>query len=155
MLLFIFIAGQELANKVLIEQQKTVEYQSTDRVMKHSTFVDLCKKVVGTEPDTVSVVELWLLKEKMIVNVKQENQEIVKFCQKGETLTETDVGILRYTQIRSWLTTKNNSYTHALISIKESVRSLSNQVCQLQERSVQYVIDPVVLLGLHKDFFFF
>ena len=73
-----------------------MEYLSTDRVMKHSTFVDLCKKVVGTAPDTVSVVELWLLKDKAIVKAKQENQEIVKFCQKGETLMETDVGILRY-----------------------------------------------------------
>ena len=85
-----------------------MEYQSTDRVMKYRNFVDLCKKVVGAEPDTMSVVELWLLKEKMIVKAKQEKQEIVKFCQKGETLTETDVGILRYVviQIGSWLTTK-------------------------------------------------
>lgn len=63
--------------------------------MKHSSFVDLCKEALGTESDSVSVVELWLLKEKKIVKANKGNQEIVKFCEKGETLTETDIGILR------------------------------------------------------------
>ena len=88
---------QELANRVIAEHQKTVEFQSTDRVIKHSSFVDLCTTVVGV--DNVSVVEMWLLKENRIVKATttaQGEQEIVKFCTKGDTITETDVGILRY-----------------------------------------------------------
>ena len=81
---------------MVTEHQKTVEFQSTDRVLKYSSFVELCKAAVGV--DNVSVVEMWLLKENRIVKASttQGNQEIVKFCTKGETITETDIGILRY-----------------------------------------------------------
>lgn len=87
---------QELADRVVAEHQKTVEFQSTDRVLKHSSFVDLCKTAAGV--DNVSVLEMWLLKEKRIVKATtpQGDQEIVKFCMKGDSITETDRGILRY-----------------------------------------------------------
>ena len=58
--------------------------------------MDLCKTAVSV--DNVSVVEMWLLKENRIAKATtpQGDQEIIKFCTKGDTVTETDVGILRY-----------------------------------------------------------
>ena len=92
------ICFQELANRVVAEHQKRVEFQSTDRVLKHSSFVDLCKTAIGV--DNVSTVEMWLLKENRIAKATattpQGDQEIVKFCTKGDAITETDIGILRY-----------------------------------------------------------
>ena len=84
---------------MVAEQQKTVEYRSTDRVMKHSNFVELCKTIAGTEAENLSVLEVWLIKEKKIAKAKWGNQEIVKFCERGETITDSDLEILRYMQL--------------------------------------------------------
>ena len=61
----------------------------------------MCKSAVGV--DNVSVVEMWLLRENRIAKAPtpQGDQDIVKFCTKGETITETDRGILRYVHIYS------------------------------------------------------
>ena len=58
--------------------------------------MDLCKTAVGV--DNVSTVEMWLLKENRIAKATtpQGDQEIIKFCTKGDAITETDIGILRY-----------------------------------------------------------
>ena len=58
--------------------------------------MELCKAAVGM--DNVSMVEMWLLKKNRIVKTSttQSDQEIVKFCTNGDTITETDIGILRY-----------------------------------------------------------
>lgn len=78
--------------------QKTVVFRATDRIVKHSSFVDLCASAVGLS--NAAVVEIWLLKEHRIVKTAAASlgrqEVVVKFCTKGETITETDVGILRY-----------------------------------------------------------
>ena len=86
---------KELANTVVAEHQKTVEYCSTDRVMSYSSFVDICKKAAGMDGESLAAIELWLLKERRIVKVADGRREVVKFCEKGESVTETDIGILR------------------------------------------------------------
>ena len=102
-----FSGMQELAEKVIAEQLKTVQYKSTDNVMKHSSFVELCRRAIGSEsPANVSVVELWLLKEKKIAKAMWGNRDVIKFCEKREAITNTDREILRYIIVCNIIVTK-------------------------------------------------
>ena len=72
-----------------------MEYQSTDRIMKHSSFIAICKEATSTETDSVAAIEEWLLYERRIAKATDGKREVVKFCEKGESITETDIGIMR------------------------------------------------------------
>lgn len=91
---------QEYAYNVISEHKKTVQYKSTDMVMKEEEFVNICKKVVTT--DVVKLVEITLIQENRVGKVSTDTEHsVVKFappgdCRKPVTITEVDIGIVRY-----------------------------------------------------------
>ena len=66
---------QQYAECVAKEHSKTVQYRSTDRLLKHSDFVALCEKVISKE--YTGVVEQYLCKEHAIVRgTTPQNQQV-------------------------------------------------------------------------------
>ena len=89
---------QEYAELVVAEHKKTIVYTSTDMVMKHGDFVDLCQSVVDT--NIVPVIEHALFQEKKMARVSSEDgYDVVKFVSVGHrgeiTVSELDIGIVR------------------------------------------------------------
>lgn len=90
---------QEFAANVLKELLGTVQYTSTDMVMKEEDFVNISLKVVSAE--VLSLVEISLANESKIQKQQTEmGYCIVKFAPSGDNLrpasiSEVDVGIVR------------------------------------------------------------
>lgn len=106
---------QELADAVIAEQLKGVQYKSTDRVMKYSEFQQLCQRIAP--PESVSVLECYMQSQRLVVKERTKSGlEVVKFASIEEKMVHSvstvDIGI---------------------VCIKETVKSLSEQVASLQQ----------------------
>lgn len=85
---------------MVAEHRKTVQYKSTDMVMQENEFVNICQKIVSTE--VIKLVELVLVQENKVgKQLTEMGYNVVKFapvgdCPKSVTITEVDIGIIRY-----------------------------------------------------------
>ena len=73
--IYIYII-QELADAVIVEQLKDVQYKSTDRVMKYSEFQQLCQRLVPAE--STRVLECYLQSQRLIA--KERTKSGLEVC---------------------------------------------------------------------------
>ena len=76
---------QELADAVIAEQLKGVQYKSTDRVMKYSEFQQLCQRIAP--PESVSVLECYMQSQRLVAKERTKSGLEVSFlCHAVEPL---------------------------------------------------------------------
>lgn len=92
-----FFLLQELAAAVIKDQQSTALYKSTDNVMKHSDFEELCLRKVSCEVAPILAQQL-LIGGQLAKSRTELGYEVVKVSpvQDGRlTVTDVDIGIVR------------------------------------------------------------